>query len=137
MGLADFTPAARKGLLALFVWQCCDIGIHIIENLVSTPHALANAVWWIGVPAVGFTLKPPVARKAVIALNVLYIGFVIWFIVAYIATDKLDTRDRSFFYAIVSISQALSTYCAYVTGIECEKDDGVPISTDGIGGSLL
>jgi len=124
MGLEDFTPAARKGLLALFLWQCCDMAVHTIEDLVTTPHALANVVWWIGVPAVAFALKPPAARRAVLVLNVLYVAFVVWFILAYISTGKLDTRDSSFFYAIISINQCLSFYCAYATGLESEVSDG-------------
>ena len=118
--MENFTPAARKGLLALFLWQCCDMAIHIIEDLVTTPHALANTVWWIGIPAVAFAISPPAARKAVLVLNVLYAAFVIWFILAYISTGELDTRDRSFFYAIISISQCLSSYCVYATGFESE-----------------
>jgi copper chaperone CopZ len=81
MGFSDYPVPAQRCLIGLFCWQCLDILIHIAVNEVTVPHALANAVWWVGVPAIALAVEPVQAHLALGAGSVEYLGMVIWFIV--------------------------------------------------------
>jgi hypothetical protein len=127
MGYSDFSPSASRILIGLWCWQCLDITLHAIANLVTVPHTLANCVWWIGVPAILLNMKPPEARYAIMGCNVLYWCFIIWFIVVYLA--GLDTKDATVFWTLITISQILAGLGAYFAGHVHKSGDPLIDST--------
>ncbi len=120
MAWLDYVLKAKRLLVALWIWQWVDITLHIITHLVTIPHALANAVWWIGIPIIVLFMKPPKARLTIIGCNALYWIFIIWFIVDY--SGSLKPVDKAAFYFLVTVSQLLAGFAAYFAGQICASD---------------
>ena len=118
MGYNDFSVAARRTLIALWCWQLLDISLHIIKHLVTLPHALANTVWWIGVPFILLRLSPgSVAKNAVIGCNILYSAFVLWFWFAYDTTGL----DALVFWCLVFGTQVMVALSVYFVTFSPEE----------------
>lgn len=118
MGWSDFTSGTRNILIFLWFWQCLDITLHALANLVTVPHTCANCVWWISIPVILFNMKPPEARKAIVAANVMYLCFIFTFIIVYISS--LNAKDATVFWVLVFVSQTLTAGGAYLAGFKPE-----------------
>ena len=124
MTWSDYTIGAKRSLVGLWFWQWFDISLHIATHLVTVPHALANVVWWVSIPLIVHYMKPPTARLAVIACNVAYWCFLLWFIVDY--SGALTPIEKATFYFLVSVSQILACTIMYFTRRSAqEMDDGL------------
>jgi hypothetical protein len=107
MGWNDYSKGSKNFLIALFCWQCLDILLHIAVNKVTVAHALANAVWWVGVPVIFLAVEPAEAYTVIVGLDLLYWGMIAW--------NLADNTIMVVFVVLVLVTQGFAFGAAYLS----------------------